>query len=37
MKISHVENKMDFLKEYLPKINHKQTSNKNVLDYFSEK
>ena len=37
MKISHVENKMDFLKEYLPKINHKPTSNKNVLDYFSEK
>ena len=37
MKISHVENKMDFLKGYLPKINQKQTDNKNVLDYFSKK
>ncbi len=37
MKMSHVENKMDFLKEYLPKINQKLTNKKNVLDYFSEK
>lgn len=37
MKMSHVENKMDFLKEYLPKVNQKLTNKKNVLDYFSEK
>jgi len=37
MKISHVENKMDFLKEYLPKVNQKLTNRKNILDYFSEK
>lgn len=36
MKMSHVENKMDFLKEYLPKINQKLTNKKNVLDYFSK-
>ncbi len=35
IKISHVENKMDFLKGYLPKINQKPMNNKNVLDYFS--
>ena len=37
IKISHVENKMDFLKEYLPKVNQKPTNNKTVLDYFSKK
>jgi hypothetical protein len=37
MKISHVENKMDFLNEYLPKVNQKSTNNKTVLDYFSKK
>jgi hypothetical protein len=37
MKISKVENKMDFLKGYLPKINQKSTNKKNILDYFSEK
>jgi len=37
MKLSRIENKMDFLNGYLPKVNHKPTSNKNVLDYFSEK
>ena len=36
MKMSHVENKMDFLKEYLPKVNQKLTNKKNVLDYFSK-
>ena len=36
MKISHVENKMDFLNGYLPKVNQKQTNKKNVLDYFSK-
>jgi len=36
MKISHIENKMDFLKEYLPKVNQKLTNKKNVLDYFSK-
>lgn len=36
IKLSRVENKMDFLKEYLPKINQKTTNNKNVLDYFSK-
>ena len=35
MKLSRIENKMDFLKDYLPKINQKQ-NNKNVLDYFSK-
>ena len=35
MKISHIENKMDFLNGYLPKVNQKPISNKNVLDYFS--
>ena len=37
IKISHVENKMDFLKEYLPKVNQKPTNNKTVVDYFSKK
>ena len=37
IKISHVENKMDFLKEYLPKVNQKPSNNKTVLDYFSKK
>ena len=37
IKRSHVENKMDFLKDYLPKINQKPTNKKNILDYFSEK
>jgi hypothetical protein len=36
MKQSHVDNKMDFLKDYLPKINQKPTNKKNVLDYFSK-
>ena len=36
MKISHIENKMDFLKEYIPKVNQKPTNKKNVLDYFSK-
>jgi len=36
MKMSHVDNKMDFLKEYLPKVNQKLTNKKNVLDYFSK-
>ena len=36
MKLSHIENKMDFLKEYLPKINQKPTNKKNILDYFSK-
>lgn len=36
MKRSHVDNKMDFLKDYLPKINQKPTNKKNVLDYFSK-
>lgn len=36
MKRSHVENKMDFLKGYLPKINQKPTNKKNILDYFSK-
>ena len=35
MKLSKIENKMDFLKDYLPKINQKSTNKKNVLDYFS--
>ena len=35
MKLSHIENKMDFLKDYLPKINQKQVNKKNILDYFS--
>ena len=37
MKLSKIENKMDFLKDYLPKINQKPVNKKNVLDYFSEK
>lgn len=36
MKMSHVENKMDFLKDYLPKVNQKLSNKKNVLDYFSK-
>lgn len=36
MKRSHVDNKMDFLNGYLPKINQKPTNKKNVLDYFSK-
>jgi len=36
MKISKVENKMDFLKGYLPKINQKPMNKKNILDYFSK-
>jgi len=36
MKLSRVENKMDFLKGYLPKINQKPTNKKNILDYFSK-
>lgn len=35
IKLSKIENKMDFLKDYLPKINQKSTNKKNVLDYFS--
>ena len=37
IKLSHIENKMDFLKDYLPKINQKPINKKNILDYFSEK
>lgn len=36
MKLSHIENKMDFLKGYLPKINQKPSNKKNILDYFSK-
>jgi hypothetical protein len=36
MKMSHVENKMEFLKGYLPKINQKPSNKKNILDYFSK-
>jgi len=35
IKLSKIENKMDFLKGYLPKINQKPTNKKNILDYFS--
>jgi len=36
MKLSHIENKMDFLKGYLPKLNQKPSNKKNILDYFSK-
>jgi hypothetical protein len=36
MKMSHVENKMEFLKGYLPKVNQKPSNKKNILDYFSK-
>ena len=36
MKLSHVENKMDFLNGYLPKVNQKPMNKKNILDYFSK-
>jgi len=36
MKRSHVDNKMDFFKDYIPKVNQKPSNKKNVLDYFSK-